>query len=141
MKISDKSKPTRQKSKSKQSSNSKKYLKAISVSVFIGAVLTCLLMLGVSLLMSKIDFAQSLVVPAATLCFCAGGFASGYVCSIINKQNGFFMGIVCGFILFTLGVLSAIMIMPLELPEDAAELKRKAQVCGLTETAAIRITS
>ncbi len=24
-------------------------------------------------------------------------------------------------------------------PEDAAELKRKAQVCGLTETAAIRI--
>lgn len=108
MKNSEKIKQTSQKQKPKR------FLKAVSFSVLVGAVVTCVLMLLVSFMMTKMDIAQSLMKPIATFCYCAGGFASGYMCSILNKKNGFFMGLLCGFILFTLGVLSAIIIVPFE---------------------------
>lgn len=105
--------------KSKSKNNNKvsvnRYAKSVGISTGFGIAVSAVLLFLCSFLMSAIDIPQSAIEPMAILCACMGAFISGYMCSRINKEKGFFMGLVCGFIIFTLTFLSGILIMPIEL--------------------------
>ncbi|MEG1993601.1 MAG: TIGR04086 family membrane protein [Oscillospiraceae bacterium] len=104
--------------KSKSNSNNaivNKYAKSVGISTAFGVAVAAVLLLICSFVMSVIDVPQSAIEPMAMFCACLGAFVSGYMCSRINKEKGFFMGLVCGFIIFTLTFLSGIIIVPLEI--------------------------
>ena len=85
-----------------------------AISLVLGSVVTGAFLLLFSFIITKIDVPQSASVLMSLVSYLIGGFTSGYACGRINRQKGFINGIFCGFILFTLGVLSAIMMLALD---------------------------
>ena len=91
-----------------------KYAKAVMKSTAVGVLFTALALMLCSFVMSAVDIPQAMVEPMALGCAMLGCFVSGYLCSRINKEKGFFLGLVCGLFIFTLTFITGILIIPFE---------------------------
>lgn len=79
------------------------------VSSFVGIAVIALMLLLFSLLMTKIDVPEGVVSLMSAVALCVGAYAGGYYASRSRRENGLFLGILCGtliyFTVFIMGII------------------------------------
>ena len=80
-------------------------------SSLIGVVIILGIVLLLSVLMSKVDVPDQVIVVMSSISLCIGAYAAGYIASRRRRQNGLVLGILTGVIVyclvFFLGVMFA----------------------------------
>lgn len=73
------------------------------MSAVCGFAVVFLAVMGISLLMTKMDMDDKLLSVLTSAALCAGSFAGGLTAARRRRQNGLLMGLLCG--LFMFGVI------------------------------------
>lgn len=88
------------------------YVRAVASAVFFGIIVTALIMMVIAIGLSVADIPQKVIAPAAIIASALGAFSSGYICSRINGERGFVLGLVCGLVIFALLFITGIAFVP-----------------------------
>lgn len=73
-------------------------LRPVAVSVVLGAVVSVLFLVLLSLVVSAGSVPQSMIDPMAIFAMSMGAFASGLCCARVIRKNGLVCGLLCGII-------------------------------------------
>ncbi len=89
----------------------KKLLPAAGIGTAAGTLIIILLMLVISLIITKTkSFNVEIITPAAVICGCVGSFAGGYISARIRRSSGMLSGIVSAaailFLMLCAGVIA-----------------------------------
>lgn len=77
----------------------------------VGGIFTMfLLMLLFAAALSSFPLPLSVFAPAGLIIGCLGSMAAGFLCSLMSREKGFLFGIVCGFLLFLILLLVALLV-------------------------------
>lgn len=96
----------------KELSGPMKFARPIAFASLCGIAVTVVVMLLLALVMTMVDLPQALVEPLVIVAAGIGAFGSGYICSRKSKEKGFFLGLICGGILFLLSMVAGIVVVP-----------------------------
>lgn len=73
-------------------------LRPVAVSVVLGAIISVVFLLLMSLVVSSRSVPQSMIDPMAIIAMSSGAFVSGLCCARIIHKNGLMCGLICGVI-------------------------------------------
>jgi len=90
-----------------EGANIKRNIRPIAVSVVLGAAVTIVILLIMSLVISTVGVPQSLINPMAILAISVGGFVAGICCAKIMRERGLLYGALCGAVLTVILLLSS----------------------------------
>lgn len=82
-----------------EKSGASRYIRRIGVSVLFGVGCCALMLFLLSLLMTARDVPQFAVQPMAGFVLIVGGFAAGFCCAKLMRENGLIYGALCGAVL------------------------------------------
>ncbi len=74
----------------------------VALATGMGIVSIFFLLLIMALILSRLPAPLSIMKPSGLLIGCLGAAASGFVCSRIKREKGFFYGLGCGALLFVI---------------------------------------
>ncbi len=80
-------------------------MRPVAYGILFGTIACVAMLMLLSVILSIVDVPQMLIEPLALLSACVGAFISGLVCSRMSREKGFFLGLVCGAVLFLIMLL------------------------------------
>lgn len=85
--------------------------KIIAFSCMLGVLTTAAVLFLSAFVISSVDFPQSGIAPLAIGASVAGCFAAGFICGKVVKGGGLLYGLLCGSVIFLLGLLCELSFM------------------------------
>lgn len=91
---------SRRSGQTRAASPSSEGLRILLMSLAAGFIVMLLLLLGMSLLMTKLGFSAEYAGALAAVALCAGCFAAGFVAAHAHHRNGLGTGLLSGLVVF-----------------------------------------